>query len=249
MPWGDTRTPAQKEQEAKQRVYSLLPEDGSPISWGDLKRKAEKLSTKYKLSPATLSKHLKTFVKNGLVNKKKMKDQISKRLPKTMYSLVRLTEKQKRWLEEAHKRGEEWKKRWTTEHSDATKKLATEYNLFAAHLTNVVIDACNENTLDKAHKYVNLMLEISLIPHVLSITDSSYRFRNLKFDGYPILSMVMDSFRLKAEEIIKEDTSLIAWLNEQLRLNRFATKSRLIDYDLRRFIKSETERRNAEKSK
>lgn len=80
--WYTGTSPLQRRRDAMQRVYELLPVDGSRITFSNLKR----LATEEGLSSATLSRHLKELVGKGVVAREV---DPSSRPPAVRYKLVR----------------------------------------------------------------------------------------------------------------------------------------------------------------
>lgn len=64
--WYIGHSPESRERVAQREIYDLLPKDGSEIQWSKLKQAAEKRG----ISSATLSKHLKSGVKIGVIRRR-----------------------------------------------------------------------------------------------------------------------------------------------------------------------------------
>jgi len=202
---GDTRTPAEKESDARKAVYNLLTEQFQ--SWGSLRRAAKRQG----VSTATLAKHLKKFVETG-ISIKKEKEVKGARLPRTFYRLTStkpiLGERTERELYRLLK--ETPSLEFTEEEEHAWSHMETALKIFSYSLASLLHRACEVGNPEKAKKYVEYMLDIRLKDEIRDLVKIFYKYRDIKNENIPISSLVEESFMIKAEE------SAESWLPESL---------------------------------
>jgi DNA-binding HxlR family transcriptional regulator len=195
-PWTG-RTPGETENIAKQNVYNLLPKDGKPIKWGELKKRAKEQYPH--LSSATLSKHLKRFVSTGTVIREKSKTPSKYGLPEVYYRLKTNFEQSM-----MQKIATEMEKEWSTEEEKALDEIRIVFSLLIRHLGLVITEACKRETAGAAVEYVDLMIDVEMQKHIHEITKFCHKLRNTSHDGIPVLYYEIDGYLTEAEETAKK---------------------------------------------
>lgn len=191
---GDTRTPAQKEEESKKAIYRLMKEEFQ--SWGTLKRVARQQG----MSTATLAKYLKNFVKTGIVIKKEEPSEKS-RLPRTYYRLT----SQKPLYGDITERAiyMALKRQPPLEFSEEEMRvwgfMGTALKIFAYELANALAVAC-EKEPEQVVKFMETILDVRLKDRIRELVKIFYTYREVKNGTVPIASFVAESFMIEAEE-------------------------------------------------
>lgn len=203
--FGDTRTSAQKEEDAKKRVYNLLTEEFQ--SWGALKRAAKRQG----LSTATLAKHLKKFVGTGVALRNEEVVE-GRRLPRTFYRITSL----KPWLGDTSERDfyvaamKTPSLSFSEEEMHAWVRMETAVKIFSYQLAAFLSLACKADNLKKAREYMESMLDVRLKDRIKDLTKIFYKYRSVGDNSVPISTFVKESLMIQAEE------STQSWLFEDL---------------------------------
>jgi len=187
-----------KKETAAQIVLSLLPKDGSPVTWGDLKRRAK--NSHPHLSPSTLSKHLKRFTRFEMVNREEVKT--GRKLPTVFYRRVI---RPKRTIREVREMQE--KAREEEEFDNIAILLTSQFYRLIYRFALMFFDASKRENVNEAKDFVFQMLDASLVPYTLALTEACYATRDIRFSDvgpyrWSVLEIPPNYFVSKEDELL-----------------------------------------------
>lgn len=192
---GDTRTPKQKEDQAKKKVYELLTE--SFQSWGNLRRAAKAEG----LSSATLLKYLKQFRNEGIVIKREEPVE-GKKIGKALYRLAStepflgfISEKEFYSFINDGKTIE-----FSPEEDDAWEKMDLAIKIFSHMLARQLDQACRSETLQKAEQRIESVVDILLKEKIVDLVRVFFRYKSVEGKWSPMSGFVAESLMIDANE-------------------------------------------------
>lgn len=187
--------PKQTKQTAAQIVLNLLPKDGSPVTWGHLKKLAKEFHPH--LSPSTLSNHLKRFIRYGVISREEV--DTGRKLPTVFYRRIVSREPDIETIQQIQK-----KVRLDEEFDNILILLITQFYDLIYHFTNLFFDASKRKNVNEAKEFVLQMLDASAIPHILALTEACYGIKDLKKDVWPVLDVPSLYFVSKKIELLEK---------------------------------------------
>jgi DNA-binding transcriptional ArsR family regulator len=172
---------------AMEEVLSLLPSDPTPVRWQDLLAKARSIG----MSSATLSKHLKQFVRLGMVTREVDSTSYP---PKVLYRRIPHPISRP----EANFPVEKMDSVWLTIHmipalsrmlsglenraeAETSFDRILKYNLsrLAAYLAWAIREVLSEPTLNKADERVGILMETYIASWIRGLTELCYKNKDI----------------------------------------------------------------------
>lgn len=182
------------EMTAAQIVLSLMPEDGSPVTWGDLKRRAKKRH--HHLSPSTLSKHLKRFARFGEISREEAKT--GRKLPTVFYRKVVKLKPTIKEIREIQEKAKEKK-----EFGNIAALLTANFCGLSYRFARLLFDASKQQNVKEAKEFVLQMLDASIIPYILGLTETCYEIKDVG-DRWSVLQIADWYFFIRQNELLEK---------------------------------------------
>jgi len=152
-------------------VYSILRRAHGPATWKELKSIADR--DHLHLSTATLSRHLKAFVEQGLVKKYVTKEG-KRRYPMAYYALP--DQLPPLIPELFDMQLPPWEDKQANEAYDT---LLLAMFSFISHLESAIDRACERGSITKARSHANLAVDTELRAHISDLVKLFFRYKDL----------------------------------------------------------------------
>jgi len=199
-PWYVGKGAKERREAAAALVCDLLPHDGSAVSFSELRRKAEEK----RLSPVTLSRHLKRLVKEGWVEREV---DASTRPPTVRYR--RLEPERLKAIAGSSLNiigdVEEWLDRLALKKDRSLVQQALEAILkidlaeYTARLVNAFYEASTKNKGEEALSHLKAFMEYVFVPRLLKLGLLCW---NLKEEADPATQKLLEGYLEEAEKAV-----------------------------------------------